>query len=183
MSPPKIIVTKSTLRKILDWSIPALFILIGLGVMLYGIKAPALQNEAIKKSVSRKTIDRDRELIEAWDRVDDYLADCTEIGRILRLIESRGEYKYRLYLVVPQAEAQAYVVANDGGVCWQDGEPERPVLQNPAQLDRILDSGNVPGDLTEPPFKGLRGKWNIMPVTDLDGTLFGFLLVSHIKER
>ena len=174
---------KSPLRNFLDWGVPILFIIAGIAVVIYGVKAPEINERAMEKSIQQKSSDEHLRLIEEWELVSEDLSNCNGMGAVLRSIESKDLYTYRLYLVILQSSGQEYIVINDGGLCWVDGDGRRPKLADTEQIDKLFRAGTGPVDFVGEALINKRGKWNAVPILNDDQTVWGVLLVQRLTRR
>lgn len=175
---PEIEENDSILSRLLKWGFPIVIILIAIGVFIFGLSRSSVKQISLAEKVLKDSQEWIPSLVEEWQEVDSYLDDCKMIGYILRQIESTGEYSYRLMLVVPQETEDGFVIVNDAGECWLNGDKDYPRLTDPLWYRELFRTNKKPDAPPRFPFRGLGGLWNIIPFKSRS-LYWGVLISQH----
>lgn len=175
---PKFEENESKLVLFFKWGVPIVFILIAVGIFLYGLSRSSVKQLTLSDKVLKDAKEWAPSLIEEWEEVDPYLEDCKMMGYILRQIESTGEYSYRLFLVIPQETEKGFIIINDAGECWINGNNLHPRLTDPLWYGNLFKANKEPKIPPKYPFRGLGGIWNIVPLK-IRSVYWGVLVSQH----
>jgi hypothetical protein len=167
------------LEKVLFWAVPLFAILIAFVVFYYGYNKKASKENLVENIILSKEERFPQRLVKQWAKVDNELEDCRAMGLIIRQIEEKGEYSFRAILVIPQEEGgDGFILVNDAGLCWVNGEENKPNLTNLDWFKKAIDENRRPDPPPSFPIASAGGYWGITPVYD-GALIWGFLLSQH----
>lgn len=168
-------------RSYLNWGLFIIALVAAIVIVAYGLLASGPETMSVEQALADRNEDFDLRLFEAWEEVDPYLEDCSEMGLILRQIEAKGEYTSRLFLLVPRSGGDGYILINDGGVCWVSGEKKKMEISDSDWFASFLNSGKQPMAPPTSPFRNVGGSWSYAPVMN-ESIVRGIMLIQHYEE-
>jgi hypothetical protein len=155
---------------------------VSIWALWFGLSSVQPKQLTVENNVESDTKKLSQQIIAEWENVDPYLQDCSEIGAILRKIASKDQYSYRLFLIIPQSSDNGFILVNDGGTCWVDGEKYRPRLADQTWFKEYFEKGRAPDTLIEKPFLGIHGVWTVLPIKE-SVSIWGALLAQDYQGR
>lgn len=166
-----------------EWGLAIVFILIGFALLGYGIGSKLISGPSIQQVVEKESFGFDAKLLETWEQADPANGNCKYVGATLREVERLHNYNFRLYLVVPDTQAEdGFVLAGNSGLCWKNGNPNRPILADEAWFRLLFSTQKKPERLLLTPIEKMEGKWETIPVKDEIETVWAALLAFTLQE-
>jgi hypothetical protein len=165
-----------------NWWMGAVALLLAVFIIFWGLCSSS-DPEGLKKALADPASTMEKRIIAAWESDFDpetESARCRDVGGILRDLERKDFYEYKLILILPKGLDRDYLIVNDGGICWETGTEERMSLVDPEWLEKAFDKGTIPGSFPNRPFGDRFGSWKASLVREYS-LAWGVLLAQKSR--
>lgn len=171
----------SPVKRILFWAVPVVALVVSIGIFFYGFTAEKSKVVEVENALFADDSYLSQRLIAQWAKVDPYLEDCRAMGIVLRQIEEKVQYNFRLLLVVPQKDLENFILINDAGFCWVNGDNDKPSLTDIQWYKNLFELNRMPEPKLQFPLSGVGGLWDATLVKD-KSLVWGIMLTQHYDQ-